>query len=78
MQEASTGLTFSEDAVTRAFQAANAFRDALQSLVTVARSAGFTVGMEADDRSGIGNEGLEDKLDLSQKASAGGKDASSG
>lgn len=59
MQEPSAGLVFSEDAVIRAFQAANAFRDALQTLVTVAHSAGFTVGMEAEAESGSGNGSVE-------------------
>jgi len=59
MQEPSVALAFSEDAVIRAFQAANAFREALQTLVTVSRSAGFTVGMEAEERSGRGNKTVD-------------------
>jgi hypothetical protein len=51
MREPTPALAFSEDTVIRAFHAANAFRDALQTLLTVARSAGFTVGMETEERS---------------------------
>lgn len=58
MHEPSGALPFSEDAVIRAFHAAHAFRDALQTLVTVAHSAGFTVGMEAEDSSPSANGGV--------------------
>jgi predicted nucleic acid binding AN1-type Zn finger protein len=51
MQEPTTELTFSEEIAIRAFQAANAFRDALQALIAVARTAGFTIGLETEDRS---------------------------
>jgi hypothetical protein len=77
MHEPSAGLAFSDDAVVRAFQAANAFRDALQSLVTVARSAGFTVGMETKERSGSGNGGMEATSSGTQGMSHGGIDVPS-
>lgn len=80
MHEPSATLLFSEEAVNRAFQAANAFRDALQSLVTVAHSAGFTVGVEAGEPSENGNgDGAEAEAVASeaQAAAAGGKEAPS-
>lgn len=55
MRESSAPLGFSEDASIRAFHAAHAFRDALQTLLTVARSARFTVGMEVEPRAGSQN-----------------------
>ena len=38
-----------EDGVTRAFKAAKAFRDALQALISVCRTAGFTIGLETEE-----------------------------
>lgn len=77
MQEPSAPVAFTEDAVTRAFQAANAFREALQTLVTVSRSAGFTVGMEAEERSGRANKAVDAPTEM-QRVLHTGKQAASG
>ncbi|HVB34893.1 MAG TPA: hypothetical protein VNJ52_11055 [Patescibacteria group bacterium] len=77
MQEPSAALAFSEDSVIRAFQAANAFRDALQTLVTVARSAGFTVGMEAEERSASTNGSSEATSSGMRRVPHGGEEVPS-
>lgn len=76
MREATPGLVFSEDTVIRAFHAANAFRDALQTLLTVARSAGFTVGMEAEERSEQGKSSPDTASAKTQRALPSFKSAS--
>ena len=79
MQEPSGVLVFSEDAVIRAFQAATAFREALQTLVTVSRSAGFTVGMEAqEESSGAEKRTTEEVSTETQRMLHAGKQAASG
>lgn len=67
MREPPSGLTFSEDSVIRAFQATNSFRDALQALMSLARSARFTIGMEAEEK----NESPNDCQDSAVNVSSG-------
>lgn len=49
MQEPNPAFGFSESNTTRAFKAVQAFRDALQALISVSRTAGFTIGLETDE-----------------------------
>lgn len=65
MREPPSGLAFSEDSVIRAFQAANSFRDALQALLSLARSARFTIGVEAEERTESRNDGQEPTVRVS-------------
>ena len=69
MREPPSGLAFSEDSVIRAFQAANSFRDALQALMSLARSARFTIGMEAEERSESREDGEERAVRISSTVS---------
>lgn len=48
MTEPTSEFGFAEDNVTRAFKAVKAFRDALQGLISVSRTAGFTIGLETE------------------------------
>lgn len=63
----------SENAFIRAFQAADAFRDGLQTLVTVAHAAGFTVGMEAQEEEGTITPLREMRTTMTQMKTSGGK-----
>jgi hypothetical protein len=74
MREPSTELTFSEEATIRAYQAANAFRDALQTLVAVGRTSRFTIGLEIEEQTekGSGSAG-HSRPDTIQKVVHGGK-----
>lgn len=80
MQEPSASVAFSENAVVQAFQAASAFREALQALVTVSRSVGFTVGMEAEELSRRANTAMDTAATSAEarRPLHGGKRAASG
>jgi hypothetical protein len=49
MKEPTSELGFAEDSVTRAFKAVRAFRDALQALISEARTIAFTIGFETGE-----------------------------
>ncbi len=49
MQEPSSAFGVPENDTTRAFKAVQAFRDALQALISVSRTAGFKIGLETDE-----------------------------
>lgn len=51
MQEPSPEFGIPENNKTRAFAAVKAFRDALQALISVSRTAGFTIGLETVESS---------------------------
>jgi hypothetical protein len=51
MQEPSSEFGAPEDNSMKAFAAVKAFRDALQALISVSRTAGFTVGLETVESS---------------------------
>lgn len=70
MREPPSSLPFSEDSVIRAFQAASSFRNALQALMSLARSARFTIGMEADGGSESRNDCEETPVRVSPAVSA--------
>jgi hypothetical protein len=59
MREPSADLTFSEEATIRAFQAANAFRDALQTLISVGSTSRFTIGLETEEQTDHGSGSAE-------------------
>lgn len=49
LRKPTTDLEIVEDHVVMAFKAVKAFRDALQALISVSRTAGFRIGVETTE-----------------------------
>ena len=65
MQAPASDLNTPETGAMRAFKAVNAFREALQALIGLSRTTGFTIGLETKE-----SGAAEEKLSARAKRSA--------